>query len=126
MNKITQKLSCLLIFALVFTIGCETDSDSSSDNSDFLLSREAKVVHISDSYVEGAISIIRESLGNDLLISSSTPVFILRDSSSGFSKGNATEIRPKASIEYFYYMDNANFSQNPSQYTIERIFVTNP
>jgi hypothetical protein len=122
MKNLTKILSLLLLGALVFTIGCE---DGGSGGDDFLLSREAKVKFVSDSYVPDAIFILRDDFGNDILIKATTPVFVQRESESGFSKGNASEIRPDAEIEYFYYIENADFSQSPAIYEIERIFVTN-
>ena len=123
MKHIAKILCPLLLLGLIFTIGCE-DSGSSS-NDDFLLSRTAEVVYVSESYVEGAIFVLRDSMGNDILIKATTPVFVQRESGSGFSKGNGSEIRPNAEIEYFYYIENADFNQSPAIYEIERIFVTN-
>jgi hypothetical protein len=122
MKHITKILSALFLVAFMFVIGCE---DSGSDDKGFLLSREATVQFVSDSYIEGAQLIVRDDFGNDILIKADTPIFVQRESGSGFSSGNANEIRPDAVIEYFYYKENADFSQSPAIYTIERIFVTN-
>jgi hypothetical protein len=123
-KNLTKTFSLLLLGALIFTVGCE-DGGSGGDD-DFLLSRETTVKFVSDSYVKGGLAIITEGFGNDLLITPATAVFVQRESGSGFSSGNASEIKPDADIEYFYFIENTDFSQSPAIYEIERIFVTNP
>ena len=61
--------------------------------------------------------------GRFLVLTAATIVFVQRESCSGFNPAVVGDVTVGDPIDYFYYMDNADFSRIPNRLTLDELWV---
>jgi len=111
-----MKLVLPLILTALLFVGCE-DNSSDDNSTSVRMFNDVGIIKYKNSGDEFITQ------GNNLLKLSSSEVYVLRSSGSGFSPGSPSDVGPGDYVDYYYYMSQIDFSTSPVEFSVIKVYV---
>jgi hypothetical protein len=108
----------LMLLALSFGfVGCE-------DTDEYLLDAKGVVEYVNDPDTPSVWSEIVTTRGKYIHVLDTTSIMVERQSGSGFSPGETSDIYPGRNIQWYYYDSEIDYNANPIVTPAVKIIVS--
>ena len=116
----------LIPFLLIFSIFCLTsceEEETSSSSDPYLFDDTSVVVYTNQSVEDGVLRVIVLADENELYITSKTVIYEERSSGSGFDIGSIWSFDTDDTVEYYYYLDDIDWQNEPNVIYPVKVYI---